>query len=800
MVKLTKLEIEGFRGARFPIQLDFTNSSKSVLIHGRNGAGKSTFTDAVEWFFRKRVEQLWKEDCFEESLRNLNLSDTEDTTVALKFSDSNLDGQQILDSKLKVSRSNKSPGFNAHIAASEGERLVLRHGDLQPFVVMQKGKKKEVIANIIGYDAVIDFRDKLNSTLNKLEKDPELALARKTLEKNRGTMMATFKRFVETDADLYSVANDLITALELKVTISTEKQYGECLQQLEGRLTAKDRGSKQLILSQAVNLCESSTESIRSAREQIDGFAQQYQEVLKTKGKIIQLNLEEFLKTGRKILDEGWTKQDICPFCGSAMGFDHLREELNKRIDEMKEVRVEFEGTEKSKNLAVKALQNAERMARDFSTKATAAGADPKGLQGLSEYANSASMAEQKIVASFQSYSSLPDFQSLNVKTDQVLALLDGEKAKFEQRAKELESSSEEKALLDVFGKMKDLHNLFHENITLSKSWAAFQRQITTLSKLKEEFVETQNTALQDALDVMSEDIKKFYLVLHPNEEVDDVKMRILGEEGVEFRYSFHGKETGPPLKYLSESHLNSLGIAFFLSSVRLFNKRNRFFVLDDVVTSFDSEHRMRLVRLLEDEFSDFQILLLTHESFWFEIIQRELGDLGWLIKEVDWTYDNGIQWESGSGDLRKLIDEKRALKLPIGNDVRKLLEKLLMEICRSLRVRMVYMPNGDNERRMVGELLSELRGTLNEKDCPARESLVLSRLMSTNFLTSSQSHYGAVDPSPGDLEVSLNDIKELDALFRCAHCQRLVSTQFQRPSEKKVYCKCGKTALDWRQ
>ncbi len=106
--------------------------------------------------------------------------------------------------------------------------------------------------------------------------------------------------------------------------------------------------------------------------------------------------------------------------------------------------------------------------------------------------------------------------------------------------------------------------------------------------------------------------------------------------------------------------------------------------------------------------------------------------------------------------------------------------------------MRMVYMPNGDNERRMVGELLSELRGTLNEKDCPARESLVLSRLMSTNFLTSSQSHYGAVDPSPGDLEVSLNDIKELDALFRCAHCQRLVSTQFQRPSEKKVYCKFG--------
>lgn len=108
MIRVRKLEITGFRGARLPIDLDFTSSNKSVLIHGGNGSGKSTFADAVEWFFRKRVEHLWKEDCFKESLRHTELSDSKNATVTMKFSDNRLDGTQILDGKLNVTRSNKS--------------------------------------------------------------------------------------------------------------------------------------------------------------------------------------------------------------------------------------------------------------------------------------------------------------------------------------------------------------------------------------------------------------------------------------------------------------------------------------------------------------------------------------------------------------------------------------------------------------------------------------------------------------------------------------------------------------------
>ena len=53
----------------------------------------------------------------------------------------------------------------------------------------------------------------------------------------------------------------------------------------------------------------------------------------------------------------------------------------------------------------------------------------------------------------------------------------------------------------------------------------------------------------------------------------------------------------------LSESHLNSLAIALFLAMAETFNEQLGFLVLDDVINSFDVEHRGRLAELLADGF-----------------------------------------------------------------------------------------------------------------------------------------------------------------------------------------------------
>ncbi|MEJ2378390.1 MAG: AAA family ATPase [Pseudolabrys sp.] len=81
MIRLRKLIITGFRGARFDLPLDFTKDYKSVSIFGENATGKSTVTDAIEWFLLGKVEHLWREDCKEESLRNVLIGDKDSSIV-----------------------------------------------------------------------------------------------------------------------------------------------------------------------------------------------------------------------------------------------------------------------------------------------------------------------------------------------------------------------------------------------------------------------------------------------------------------------------------------------------------------------------------------------------------------------------------------------------------------------------------------------------------------------------------------------------------------------------------------------
>ena len=243
-----------------------------------------------------------------------------------------------------------------------------------------------------------------------------------------------------------------------------------------------------------------------------------------------------------------------------------------------------------------------------------------------------------------------------------------------------LELSEREQRLIETIGQVRELKNQFKQYQKNTGIIQAFEEQILSLATIFEHFVQVQNAALQAVLDKISKDVGIYYTALHPNENVDKVRLSIVGEEGIEFEYQFHGTTTFPPMKYLSESIFNSLGICVFLASAKLFNTASRFLVLDDIVTSFDLGHRRRLLRLIKEQFGDWQIILLTHERLWFDLIKKELSEFGWLFKEVEWNEENGIQLSPSAADLRALIKQKRK-KYDVSNDIRKFLEASLKEI-----------------------------------------------------------------------------------------------------------------------
>lgn len=801
MVKLRRLTISGFRGTRYPLSLDLTSSYRSIAVFGENASGKSTIADAVEWFFRGKVDHLWREDCKEEALRNVLLGPDEEAVVQIEFSRPELSGAKTLSSALTTKESNQSEAFRMYVARSADERLVLRTAYLGEFINKRKGEKRKEVADIIGYEELVRFRDLLVSTANALERDADYINAKRNQGAAQAKLLQLCGTLLVKPVDLYAKATEIARRVAAEALILDEVSYSECLEQLKQQIARQEKAATRLRLNDLKNAAVVLGRTVKEAVLAQEQFLLPYRGLVQNRQKIRLLNVEQFLASGRTILVRGLVEANRCPFCGASTDLEHLRAEIERRLRDLDAVRREFQTTNGARDQWLHRLREVRRLAADLQRKWAGFSVRGELVAFVEQAVTTAAGLERFVEERFEQYQEIPVGPEIKHAAEQLIASLGVGVKNIEDRLKALELTREEAAILETIEGLRDLRSTFAEYTGRSRLKGRFEAQIRTAVRLRDRFIEIQNKALQDVLDVMSDDIRRYYLYLHPpkNENVDDVRMRIVGDEGIEFEYSFHGRKTYPPMKYLSESHLNSLGLALFFASVKLFSNENRFLVLDDVVTSFDAGHRLRLLRLLQEEFQDWQVVLLTHERHWFEMIKRELGPAGWLLKEVDWSADNGIQLRPAPRDLRALIDLKRLQHHDVANDVRTLLEAILKEVCYELGVKVAFRYNDRNEERMVGELLSELRGTLNRKASGVKDDPILAHLETSNLLGTKGSHDRPKEVSKGDIDVALDDVGKFEALFRCAECGSLASRANFIRAEDKVSCRCGGTKLDWK-
>lgn len=801
MVRLQKISVTGFRGARYPLVIDLTGSHRSIAIFGENATGKSTITDAVEWFVRDRVEHLWKEDCKDEALRNVHLVDSEDAVVHLEFGDAGLSSAKHLSGMLVSSESNKTSEFKTYKKRAGEERLVLRTADLSNVIDKSKGKKREELAEIIGYGALTDFRGLITAAPTSLQRYDEYIAAKTQQQTAQGKLMKLCGSVLGEEAELYARATKIIAGFGLDAAVTDEATFKNAIQALTARIAKHEKATKRLGLIQASTAAADLIEAVKIAHEAETAFLEPYGRLLANREQVKLLDVEQFLTRGKQVLGHKLTDPDMCPFCGQKVDGEHLIEEVKRRLGELAALRKEFETTEMAKGRWVASLAELKRQA--VALEAQLAGISvPEVLStALKETPGTLTALEKLVGERFTRYEEVVVEAEAAERIEKLRTLLGEAVTSFTEEVKTLELTKEEESIVAAIQTLRDMRAAFGEYRTSTETKEAFERQIKTLAKIKDEFIKVQNAAFQHVLDVMSEDIGKYYLALHPkkDENVDNVRLTIVGDDGVEFEYSFHGKKTSPPAKYLSESHLNSLGIALFLASVKLFNKESGFFVLDDVVTSFDAGHRLRLLRLIEEEFKDWQIVILTHERHWFDMIKKELGPAGWLLRQVDWSNENGVQLHMAPADLRELITMKRAQGHEVGNDVRTLLEAVLKEICCAVEVRVPFRFNERNEERTAGDLLSDLRSTLNKKAPGLKDHVILKQIETSNLLGTKSSHDRPKEVSVGDLDVALEDIDKLEGEFRCGQCGRLMEAELFIPGEGKIACRCGGKRVEWR-
>jgi hypothetical protein len=139
-----------------------------------------------------------------------------------------------------------------------------------------------------------------------------------------------------------------------------------------------------------------------------------------------------------------------------------------------------------------------------------------------------------------------------------------------------------------------------------------------------------------------------------PSLPVDGMVLESLEFSGVTFNSPvrrFDGRTLYPVIKlrdhlielpqhFLNEARLSALGLAIYLAgrltSVPTGGGDLKLLVMDDVLIGIDLANRLPLLDLLVDRFSEWQIVLLTHDRVWYDMARLRLSKgVGWNAIEV---------------------------------------------------------------------------------------------------------------------------------------------------------------------
>lgn len=805
-MKINNISIAGLRGVRYDLTVPL--NGKSALLYGDNGSGKSTLSDVLEWFFRDRVDHLIQEIGRKgyEGLRNIFLDDNEPGSLSLDFTNGDYNCEKTIKrekEKLNTNLSNNSTYFNEYLSASQEENLILRYKDLVTFVLSTKSEKLGALSEIIGYSKVTDTRDVLRRVYNRLAKEINTKGFDNLINHQNSQIIEQFEQNITSDEQFVEVVKELVEPFKLDMKIEVLKDINDVLAKIKKPDDSKEVKQEtflQKIEESLVNL----PANLDELEKQYKNYKKQFDEIVLDIHKLKKLTIEKLLAAGKELLSSASYTENNCPLCLKEQDKTELLSGIESRISELVEIKKEQKQLTESNTAlqqqitaTVRPLQSLlddkqidEKGNADHKTNIAAA------IKAIKKYQEP---LEIKVV----SENKLEDENALLIDR----STLDKVQSDCKAQLEAIRTDRKKDPKWDASGKIMIASHAYAQIRRLKKEKSAYEKQRDTMEAVYSRFLKKQKEALAAFLDTYSDKIDEIYQFLNPGERVENLKLVPIEKDdelsGITIQFDFmESKRVAPPHKLLSESHINCLGIAFFLTSVDVFNKRNKFIILDDLISSFDVNHRKRFADLLFEKYGEYQIIILTHEKSWFDIVKNLVQNKNWYIKTIKHNEAKGTYLEEAPQTLRERIEQNIADRNEsgLGNDARKYLENILKQIAQALEVKLAYRYNDVNEDRMAFELLTELKGTINKRKCSELKSEpVIDRLLGSLFIGNKDSHNSSFEPTFSDMKAFWRDVTEFEKFFFCDTCGSLVSLRYYDEGAKQVSCKKGELKYAWK-
>jgi energy-coupling factor transporter ATP-binding protein EcfA2 len=808
MIKLNNIGVKRLRGVRNDLFISL--NKKSALIYGDNGSGKSSIADVLDWFFYDRIDHLADEEIGRkgyEALRNVFLKDDETASMAMEFSNPKFDSEKTIEIKggsLKASLSNDSEEFTEYLTKSKEENLTLRYKELVTFVLSSKTDKLRALSEIIGYSKVTETRDVLRAVYNRLSKEIKTKGFDNLINHQQSQIIEQFGQNVTTSEQFIAVVTEMVKPFNLGVEIEALKDINEVLKKIKKPDDSKIIKQEAFVLKIEESLVNLPT-NLGELESQYKDYKAKFDAIVSDIEKLKKLTIDKLLTSAKELLLEESYTESTCPLCEQDKDKITLLSEIKARIIELEEIK-------KEQKVLVDASTSLQQQIRNTISPLQSL-LDDK-LIGEKENKNHKTNIETLVTAIKKYQEPMKVKVASESKLDDETELLvvkkpiDILKNECKSQLSAIKISRKKDPKWEAYGKISTASHAYVQIIRMRKEKASYEKQRDTLEAVYRRFLKKQKEALEAFLDAFSGKIDEIYQFLNPDEKVENIKLVPIEKNnelsGITIQFDFlDNKDVTPPHKFLSESHINCLGLAFFLTSVEAFNKENKFMVLDDVISSFDASHRKRFADLLIEKYGDYQIILLTHEKTWFDIVKNLVRSKNWQIKTVKHNETKGTYLDESPQTLKERIEQKISAseESNLGNDTRKYLEHQLKHIALNLEVKVTYRHNDMNEDRMAFELLTELKGTIiKRKSTELQGEPIIDRLLGSLFIGNKDSHDSTTELGFSDMKAFWNDVMDFEKLFFCEACGTPVSLRYYDEGVKQIGCKKRELQYTWKK
>jgi len=156
--------------------------------------------------------------------------------------------------------------------------------------------------------------------------------------------------------------------------------------------------------------------------------------------------------------------------------------------------------------------------------------------------------------------------------------------------------------------------------------------------------------------------------------------------------------------QFLNEARLTAIAVSIYLGSLLRCPQPPNFkiLILDDIFIGLDTSNRVPFLKLLDDKFDKFQIIMTTYDKQWYEFFKLEADDKKWIFAEFYIKEENQNGYEipvikSGQNIDFISISENYLNEGDLKASavyIRSEFEKLLMRYCNKNKVPVTFKCN----------------------------------------------------------------------------------------------------------